>query len=253
MPAGGPVGQGHVMQRLWLPGLVGVLLSCASAHAQEKGAVRPGFSAEMLRGEKIVLFRSSVWVGSQSTGGMPEPNGDWTEEARGLMEAELKVRLAGLNGRILPEPELSGEGAAMLAEHKALFASVANAVVEYQFFKGNRLPTRKNGTFDWTLGAGTRAISELAGARYGLFLFTHDEYGSFGRKAFQLLAAGLVGLGVKSGVHRGYAGLVDLETGALVWLNADEAMGGDVRAPEGMKKRVAQLLEDLPIASARAE
>jgi hypothetical protein len=61
-----------------------------------------------------------------------------------------------------------------------------------------------------------------------------------------VLAAGLVGVGVQSGVHRGYAGLVDLQTGDLVWLNADEAMGGDVRNAEGMEKRVGQLLEDFP-------
>jgi hypothetical protein len=63
---------------------------------------------------------------------------------------------------------------------------------------------------------------------------------------FQLFAAGLVGAAVQSGVHSGYAGLVDLETGDLLWLNADGAMGGDVRDAVGMQKRVAQLLEDFP-------
>ena len=50
----------------------------------------------------------------------------------------------------------------------------------------------------------------------------------------------------QSGEHVGYAGLVDLETGNIVWLNADEKMGGDVRTEDGMQKRVAQLLEDFP-------
>lgn len=241
------------MFRLLMSAVAGVLLLCASGHAQEKGAVRAGFSAEALRGQKIVLLRPSVWVGSQSTGGMAEPNGDWTEQARGLLDGELKVHLSGLNNEILAEPELSGDDALALSEHKALFSSVASAVVNYQFFKGNRLPTRKNKPFDWTLGTGTKRLSELTGARYGLFIETHDEYGSFGRKAFQLLAAGLVGVGVKSGVHRGYAGLIDLETGELMWLNADEAMGGDVREADGMKKRVSQLLEDLPVSGAKAK
>lgn len=237
------------MLRLLVSAFAGMLLLCAPALAQEKGAVRAGFSAESLRGQKIVLLRPNVWVGSQSTGGMAEPNGDWTEQARGLLDVELKAHLSGLANVIVPEPELSGDDALMLAEHKALFGSVASAVVTYQFFKGNRLPTRKNKAFDWTLGAGTKRISELSGARYGLFILTRDEYGSFGRKAFQFLVGGLVGVGVKSGVHYGYAGLVDLDTGELMWLNADEAMGGDVREADGMKKRVAQLLEDLPIAS----
>ncbi|MBO9624673.1 MAG: hypothetical protein J7500_18345 [Sphingomonas sp.] len=240
------------MRRLVVSALAGMLLLAVPAQAQEKGATRPGFSAGMLRGQKVLLFRPDVWVGSQSTGGMAEPNGDWTEQARGLLEAELRARLAGSANPILPEPELSGDDALDLAEHKALFNTVAHAVVTYQFFRGNRLPTRKNKPFDWTLGPGARRLSERTGARYGLFLLIHDEYGSFGRKAFQILAAGL-GASVKSGVHRGYAGLVDLETGELLWLNADEAMGGDVRDAEGMKKRVAQLLEDLPVRAAPAK
>jgi hypothetical protein len=51
---------------------------------------------------------------------------------------------------------------------------------------------------------------------------------------------------VKSGEHIGYAGLVDLRTGDLLWLNADGAMGGDVRDKEGSEKRARQLLEDFP-------
>lgn len=56
----------------------------------------------------------------------------------------------------------------------------------------------------------------------------------------------VAGVGVTSGVHLGSAGLIDLKTGELVWLNADKQMGGDVRAPEGAEKRVAQLLEGFP-------
>jgi hypothetical protein len=229
-----------------------LLLAPCAVHAQEKGAIRPGFSAASLHDQKIVLFRPSVWVGSQSTAGMAEPNGDWTEEARGLLDAELKQQLARSRNEIILEPELSGSDALNMSEHKALFSSVAHAVVMYQFFKGNRLPTRKNKAFDWTLGTGAKGISDLTGARYGLFILTHDEYGSFGRKAFQILAGGLIGAGVKSGVHKGYAGLVDLQTGELVWLNADEAMGGNVRETEGMKKRVGQLLEDFPASEVPA-
>ncbi len=42
---------------------------------------------------------------------------------------------------------------------------------------------------------------------------TEDHYGSTGRKLLQLFAAGVAGVGVSSGVHKGYAGLIDLKTG----------------------------------------
>lgn len=238
-------------RRCFTAALLCVCLWGGQACAQERGAVRAGFSAESLKGQKILLFRPTVWVGEQSTGGMAEPNADWTVQARSLLTAEMRRRQADFSNEIVGEPALVGTDAAVLAGHEALFGAVAQAVLTYQFFKGNRLPTRKNRAFDWTLGSGTRRIAEVTGARYGFFVSTRDEYGSLGRKMFQFLAAGLVGIPVKSGVHTGFAGLVDLQTGDLVWLNADAAMGGDVRTEEGMHKRVAQLLEDFPALKAQ--
>lgn len=226
--------------------LLAIAIIASSAHAQERGAVREGFSPESLRGQQIVLFRPTVWVGEQSTAAVPEPNADWTAQARQLIEKELPRRLADFETTVVKEPDLVGVNARMMSEHRALFNSVASSVMNYQFFVGNRLPTRKNRAFDWTLGAQTRQIADLTGSRYALFVSTNDQYGSTGRKLFQLFAAAALGVGVTSGVHIGYAGLVDLETGHLVWLNADGQMGGDVRTQEGMQKRVGQLLEDFP-------
>lgn len=214
--------------------------------AQERSAVRDGFSAEILKGQKILLLRPSVWVGEQSTAGLPEPNADWTAQARELLVQELARRQAEFSNELVNEPEIVGEDARVFSEHKALFNSVAGSVMTYQFFAGNRLPTRKNKPFEWTLGANSKILADLTGARYGLFVSINDQYGSFGRKLFQVFAAGMFGVSVKSGQHIGYAGLVDLETGHLVWLNADGEMGGDVRTAEGMQKRVSQLLEEFP-------
>lgn len=233
---------------------VAALLIVASVHCpawaqsfeQENGAVRPGFSAAALRGQTIVLFRPSVWVGEQSTAGMPEPNADWTAAARLLLTAELRRRQADFANRVIAEPDLAGGDAALLAQYRALFNAVARSVMTYQFFAGNRLPTRKNQPFDWTLGAESQRIAQLTGARYALFFSTNDRYGSVGRKVFQALTAQMFGASMAPGVHVGFAGLVDLNSGALVWLNADNQMGGDVRTAEGVRKRVAQLLEDFP-------
>ena len=132
----------------------------------------------------------------------------------------------------------------------ALFAAVSQAVIEYQFFVGNRLPTKKKDNkadvFDWSLGDGVADLPGAESADYGLFIFNKDAYGSTGRKILQAVALLGPGIAVKSGEHLGYAGLVDLRTGDLLWLNADGAMGGDVREAEGSQKRVRQLLEEFP-------
>ena len=124
--------------------------------------------------------------------------------------------------------------------------AVADSVIEYQFFAGNRLPTKKRkDAFEWSIGSEIGQLQSLTGADYALFINTNDSYGSTGRKVLQLFAA-MGGVSVISGVHAGYAGLVDLRTGELVWLNADRQMGGDVRTAEGAAKRVQQLLEGFP-------
>ncbi len=235
-----------------LAAMAAVLALCAggAALAQERTAVKQGFTLPAQSGKRILLFRPVVSVGAQSTGGMFEPNADWTDQARRNIEAALSARQAGLGNTVVAAPESYGEQARTVAEYTRLFDAVAEAVVTYQFFPGNRLPTKKRdnkaGVFDWSLGEGVRALPGAADADYALFITNKDAYGSTGRKLLQIVAAVGPGISVKSGEHKGAAGLVDLKTGELVWLNADFAMGGDVREADGAEKRVRQLLEEFP-------
>lgn len=222
----------------------------SGAVAQEKTATKDGFELTANSGKRILLFRPAVSVGAQSTGGMFEPNADWTDRARENINSELAKKQVSLGNTVISAPEAYGEQAQLVGEYTNLFAAVANAVVNYQFFVGNRLPTKKRdnkaGVFNWSLGAG---IADLPGAKdadYALFIYNKDAYGSTGRKLLQVVALLGPGIAVQSGEHIGYAGLVDLKTGDLLWLNADFAMGGDVREPEGAQKRVTQLLEEFP-------
>jgi hypothetical protein len=96
------------------------------------------------------------------------------------------------------------------------------------------------------MGPGASRLGTIGGGDYGLFIYTYDSYGSSGRKALQVIGL-LAESGASSGVHIGYAGLVDLKTGDLLWINADVRMRGDVRTAEGADKRVSQLLEDFPL------
>lgn len=231
--------------RALLAALLFVCVSGTAALAQEKTGSKPGFT--LVPGSaKIVLMRPSIRAGAQSTGGMFEPNADWTQQARENIGRALARAQGGLGNSVVDYAEPTGADPAQIAEYQALFSTVAGSVIEYQFFKGNRLPTKKRkDQFEWGLGADVGKLPGLEGADYALFITTEDHYGSTGRKILQIFAA-IARISVKSGEHKGYAGLVDLKTGELVWLNADLAMGGDVRDAEGAEKRVSQLLEGFP-------
>ena len=220
----------------------------APAHGQfgggEATAVREGF--QLPAGEvKILVFRPNVAVGAQTTGGMNEPSVEWTEAAKTHLIAALTRQQAARGTSLVMVPELEGPQNQLVTDYTALFRTVAEAAFQHKMFPGNRLPTKKK-EFDWTLGRDAARLKALGGD-YGLFFYTYDSYGSTGRKVAQILGA-VMGFGLMpSGVHVGYAGLVDLTSGDLVWLNADLAMGGDVRTAEGAEKRVAQLLEEFPV------
>lgn len=218
--------------------------------AQERTAIKDGFELSSQSEKTILVFRPSVRVGAQSTGGVFEPNAEWTSQAKQNLQSSLDEFQTRLGNKVVVAPEAYGDDEQNLQEHIALFASVARAVIEYQFFVGNRLPTKKqdnkDGIFEWSLGAGVADLPGAAEADYGLFIYTNDAYGSTGRKILQIMAAFGPGLAVKSGEHEGFAGLIDLRTGDLLWLNADGSMGGDVRKLDGSQKRIRQLLEEFP-------
>lgn len=228
--------------------LVLALLPIQAAHAQlggtEATAVREDF-AFPAGPVRILVFRPDVRVGEQTTGGLNEPRADWTLRARDNILVALRKAQAERGSELILVPEQQGERAALVADYTALFKAVADAAFTHKLFPGNRLPTKKN-RFDWTLGSGAAQLRQLGGD-YGLFLYTYDSYGSTGRKVAQALGLLLGGGLIPSGVHIGYAGLVDLTSGDLVWINADLQMGGDVRDPVGAEKRVAQLLEEFPL------
>lgn len=242
---------------MWLA-IAASLGSVAStpADAQERSALKQGFELAAKSSKKILLFRPSVSTGAQSTAGMFEPNAEWTEQAKSNIQAALDQFQGRLGNSVIVAPDAYGEDARNVQEHMALFAAVSQSVIEYQFFVGNRLPTKKRdnktAVFDWSLGPSVASLPGAADADYGLFIYNKDAYGSTGRKMLQVFAA-MGGISVRSGEHQGHAGLVDLRTGELLWLNADFEMGGDVREKDGAEKRVRQLLEDFPGSDIKAE
>ncbi|MFM5908220.1 MAG: hypothetical protein ACKOPO_11655 [Novosphingobium sp.] len=252
------------MKILGFRALAGIAGACFLAVAQPALAgnvVRDGFAFPKDGEVKIVVFRPDVQVGSLRVGGLDEPNADWTASARTNMQKAFETAAEAREAKLqfLGDPE--GENAKLLDDYRGLFQIVSSqAMVHGIFF--DKLPTKlvkqadpkakKKYRMDWSLGPEAAKLRDATGADYAMFVFTKDSYGDAGRKVAQLLMAGLFGAYVPAGVHIGYAGLVDLKTGDLVWLNADIAMGGDPRDADGALKRVAQLMTGFPKRNALA-
>src|SRR5919107_2396514 len=92
---------------------------------------------------RLLVMRPDVTVNSVTTGGMPEPRADWTEQARTHIVAALRAQQAarGGNVRILARrSELPGVPEDKVADLERLHNAVGNSIALHKYL-GAELPT----------------------------------------------------------------------------------------------------------------
>lgn len=89
-------------------------------------------------------------------------------------------------------------------------------------------------------------LRAATGADHALFVWIRDSYTSAGRVAVQVLAAALPGVAIPGGVQTGFASVVDLSTGDIVWFNRIQRPQGDLRTAEAAAETARTLLEGFP-------
>jgi hypothetical protein len=217
--------------------------SGATAPPQSRN-LAPGFGA-LPKGVKVVLMPTDIELFSISAGGVPEPKADWTESASKYFRAALVAKKNALG---LTAVELSENQAEDVAEINVLHGAVARSI-SLHHFGILKLPT-KDGKLDWSLGEATQAIKAKTGADYALFSWVRDGYVSAERQA-AMVAMTILSLGrvvPGGGMQTGYASLVDLNTGRVVWFNRLQRATGDLREPDKAAETVNALLTDFPAA-----
>jgi hypothetical protein len=191
----------------------------------------------------IVVMPLDVELSQLTAGGVEQPHAEWTDAAhqhmRAVLEEEAQVRQVKLIAFDADrgEPEDRESSAELVALHRA----VGTAVLMHGYM-GQTLPS-KQGKFDWSLGPSVTAIARSQEADYALFLFVRDSYATAGRVAMIAVAA-LLGAAVPGGSQIGFASVVDLRTGDIVWFNWLVRGHGDLRTPEAAAETVKALVSD---------
>lgn len=250
--------------------MVGAASAClVSSSVSAKAVTRHDFTFPEEGDLKIAVFRPDVRVGAVKAVGMEEANAEWTDTARANLQAAMEEAAKARQSNMVFLEEAEGEDAELLNQYRDMFELVAAQMFDHVIRENNGLPTKtveernrkKYGDtdkhtwtkIDWTLGAGASRLKPLTGADYAMFVFTHDSYGDVGRKIASVLMRSLTGRAAPAGVHVGYAGLVELETGNIVWFNTDLEMTGDVREEDGAEQRIRQLMTDFPSRAPQPE
>ena len=197
---------------------------------------------------KIILMPPDIRYYLLTAGGVPEPNAEWTDAAQANFAVALRdyATANGSNVVQLDKSNLSRQE----IEYEALHSVVGRTILNH-YFGMLKLPS-KGGTFDWSLGPDIASIGEDHDADYALFVHYRDYQASGGRMAFSILAA-VAGVGVPTGSESGFASLIDLETGDIVWFNVVRAGSGEFRDPSGAHVAVRMLFKDLPSGNPSVE
>ena len=196
-------------------------------------------------GIEIILMPLDVELSVLTLGGLLEPRSDWTNAAKEHVLSGIEIEQQNRGSKLLhyQEPESNDPFGERHVELEQLHSAVGKAILQHKY-AGMSLPTKKE-TFDWTLGPEVKTLSQKYAADYALFIYIRDSYSSAGRVLAQIAAAAL-GFGMAGGQQLGFASLVDLRSGDIVWFNRLFSAVGDLRTEEPAMKTVSLLLEGLP-------
>jgi hypothetical protein len=231
--------------RVWLAAfLLSVLAGCTITQPERaadifEGATLPSGGKGPLR---VLLMPPDIECYELTAGGLLEPSATWTEQAKRnvaqALDELLEERRADL---VTYDPAyVAAERAQSHGQIMRLQEAVGISILGQE-----ALPTKRGG-FDWSLGEGVQALGADFDADYALFVFLRDSYASAGRKTMMVFGA-MAGIAVPLGERVGFASLVDLDTGKVLWFNRLFSQTGDLRRPEPAADAVAELMTGCPL------
>jgi len=211
---------------------------CGCAVSRQATPPTAGGGEAIAAGARVLLIESDIKFYVITAGGVAEPQPDWTETARtNFVSATRRELAAHGHDLVTTNPDAPDE---RLISYEKLHQAVAQTIAIWN----GRLPA-KHGRFDYSLGPGVSFMKERYGADYALFVTYHDARASGGQQA-KAIIAGLFGVyGVNVGGQSGYASLVDLTSGDVVWCRFVGVGTGDLREPAGADKTVSVLFEGM--------
>lgn len=191
---------------------------------------------------RILVMEPDIKYYRLTAGGVPEPHAEWTEAARRNFAAAVKEYADAQGTEVVMIGDADALGQTEI-DYSKLHAAVG-LTIQVNHFGPLKLPS-KNGRFDWGLGPGVREIGEKYNADYALFSYYRDYQASGGRIAFAIIAMA-AGANVSTGSESGFASLIDLKTGNIVWFNVVGAGRGELRDRDGAVEAVNMLFKDMP-------
>lgn len=220
----------------------GLLAGCAAASSSPPEAVETRAEGlGDLSGRRVVLMPPEVEINVVHPGGFPELKAEWTARAEEFLDDHLEDRMQRKGIELL---FASGSPPPAEAQIIRLHGEVARGILKNHYRSSGDLPTKQK-DFSWSLGVEVRQVGERYGADYALFVELYENYPSeTGKGALGELAGELYGL---LSVYRwGYASLVDLDSGRIVWFAERDAKSPGLRERWEARRTIDAMLGTFP-------
>ena len=216
--------------------VAGSWLWAAEAASAPEATLQP-----MTATKRIVMIEPDVQLMELDAGGILEPRADWTKAAQTFIDKDLRAHFAKSGVELVKAGRLTPRDIQLVKLH----AVVAKEILTHIYNPRASL-RNKASPLDWTLGRGTNEMRDRYGADYALFIFVRDSYATADRKWVEVLG-NLAGAHLDLAVQEGFASVVDLRTGNVVWFNRLFSGYGDLRTEEPAQRAVDALFKDMPL------
>ncbi|HYJ83785.1 MAG TPA: hypothetical protein VEW26_13205 [Allosphingosinicella sp.] len=241
----------------WAKGVAAAaaLLLAAGTAGAAGNFTRPGFSIPAGSRPSVLVPCPDLFVGTRNAKHEEKLRPDWVGRARANLAAALRAGPVGqaveLRFGACDEPSALLDEARSTVNFRTsdwLFKVPPGTFPRpgdgAQALKGLK---RLKGRYDYGIGAElvARLSSAYGEADYGLFFTMHDGYATPGDKAGRIAGA-FIGHPFLLPPHSANSMLVDLRSGAVLWIHMDGAVGGDLRDPDEAAKRMEQATWGFP-------
>ena len=237
---------GDMMSRSLGNRAIVLVLSCLLASACTASVLKTTRAFKKPAGDvRLVLMTPDIELSEVTAGGLFEPRADWTETGRINVIAAISEIVGKMVVTIIPYP-IGEKGTPRRKDIQLvkLHTAVGGSILLHKYLQ-LPLPTKQD-KFDWTLGADAVRLRRELGADYALFVYFRDRFTSGGRAAVIFVGL-LFGVGIPGGHQVGYASLVDLRTGDVVWFNLHRSGEGDLRKKKSAAESTRSLLKEIPL------
>ncbi|GAB4441891.1 MAG: hypothetical protein OHK0026_08240 [Rhodocyclaceae bacterium] len=194
---------------------------------------------------KMVAIPADILVREVSAGGVLERVPKWTEEASSnCTRAIREIAAERSDFELLAQPELSEEEREVLERYLATYLVVGSTAHGLTVIDDPAW-AHKRKHFDYTLGTGLAFLREKTGADAAILMVGDDVVSTGERKTLAVVGA-LFGVAVPLGRSILAAGVVDLATGDILWMNYSASRQYDLKDYASVRKMFDEMFRAYP-------